>query len=217
MKEYKPAPGTTIGGAASRMVELANETDDIVMAEFNGIKIYAHPMCSPEPIVAYYQDKTRRRHEEYVNSPEYKNQQQEAREAQKRHEAALKAALATSPEKMTLSDPDGWKKTVAANTDDYGSVVIRYAEKWARLMEGRIAVGDTLEACAEKTSHLADDEGITGFMYGCAVNILSQVWIHGDQLRRWHNLKHQLRDEGEKANESGAVLNPAVITIGGAR
>lgn len=121
---------------------------------------------------------------------------------------------AASPEKMTLSDPEGWRKAVAANTDDYGSGVIRYAEKWARLMEGRVAAGDTLEACAEKTSHLADDEGITGFMYGCAVNILSQVWIYGDQLRRWHNLKHQLRDEGEKANESGAVLNPAVITIG---
>ena len=215
MQEYEPMCGETINRAAERMVALANETDDIVVAEFNGIKIYAHPMCSPEPIVAYYQDESRRRHEEYVNSPEYKKQQQEVREARERQEAALKGALAASPEKMTLSDPEGWEKAVTANTDDYGSGVIRYAERWARLMEGKMTRGGTLEDCAEETSHLADNEGITGFMYGCAVNILSKVWVHGDQLRRWHNLKHQLRDEGEKANESGAVLNPAIITIGG--
>jgi len=134
--------------------------------------------------------------------------------AQQRRDTVLKEALAGAPEKMTLLDADGWEKAVAANTDDYGSGVIRYAERWARLMEGRMIRGDTLEACAEEASHLADDEGITGFMYGCAVNILSKTWIHGDQLRRWHNLKVQIRDEGEKANRSGAVLNPAIITLG---
>jgi hypothetical protein len=59
-----------------------------------------------------------------------------------------------------------------------------------------------------------DNDGITGFMYGCAVSILSKVWIHGEQLRRWHNLKTQLRDEGEKANQTGGVLNPALLCIG---
>lgn len=51
-------------------------------------------------------------------------------------------------------------------------------------------------------------------MYGCAVSILSQVWIHGEELRRWHNLDSQIGTEGEKANESGGVLNPAVLNIG---
>ena len=213
MQEYEPRCGETINRTANKMVELANESDDIVVAEFNGIKIYAHPMCSPEPIIAYYQDKTRRRYEEYVNSSEYKKQQQEARDAQERQEATLKDALAVSPNKMTLSNKAEWEKTVAANTDGYGSGVIRYAERWARIMEGKIASGTALEECAEETSYLADNEGITGFMYGCAVDILSKAWIHGDQLRRWHNLKHQIRDEGEKANESGTVLNPAIITI----
>jgi hypothetical protein len=51
-------------------------------------------------------------------------------------------------------------------------------------------------------------------MYGCAVSILAKCWQHGDQLRRWHNLKTQIRDEGERANESGGVLNPALLNIG---
>jgi len=77
-----------------------------------------------------------------------------------------------------------------------------------------MANGETVEDCADTASHLADSEGITGFMYGCAVAILAKVWVHGEALRRWHNLKTQLRDEGEKANESGGVLNPALLNLG---
>lgn len=57
-------------------------------------------------------------------------------------------------------------------------------------------------------------EGITGFMYGCAVSALAHFWAHGEALRRWHNLDTQIGTEGEKANESGGVLNPALLNIG---
>jgi hypothetical protein len=51
-------------------------------------------------------------------------------------------------------------------------------------------------------------------MYGAAVSVLSSCWEHGEELRRWHNLDVQIHDEGEKANETGAVLNPAIMCIG---
>ncbi len=114
---------------------------------------------------------------------------------------------------MTLRDIEAWDKTVAAQSDDYGKATIRYAEQWARLMEARIANGDTLEACAQDAAYLANNEGVSWFMYGCAVGILAQCWIHGEQLRRWHNLRTQIHDEGERANESGTVLNPALLTV----
>ena len=66
---------------------------------------------------------------------------------------------------------------------------------------------------ANECSNEADTEGITGFMYGAAVSVLASCWEHGEELRRWHNLKTQIRDEGEKANESGGVLNPALLNI----
>jgi hypothetical protein len=81
-------------------------------------------------------------------------------------------------------------------------------------MEGMLASGQSVSSCAERASHLANEEGITGFMYGCAVSILAKVWAHGEELRRWHNRKTQLGTEGERANESGDVLNPAVLCIG---
>ncbi len=58
---------------------------------------------------------------------------------------------------------------------------------------------------AEKTSHAADNEGITGFMYGCAVSILAHCWKHGEELRKWHN--------GEYKYDGDGVVNPAILTI----
>jgi len=89
-----------------------------------------------------------------------------------------------------------------------------YAESWANLMEKHISEGEELKDIASKSSYEADTEGITGFMYGAAVQVLSWSWVHGEELRKWHNLDSQIGNEGEKANESGAVLNPAVLNIG---
>lgn len=214
MKTYEALAGENVSETAKRMVALAKKTKGAVTAKFNDIALTAKPGDNPESIVKYYQTESNRRHEEYVKSPEYKKRQREAEETQRRQDLMLKSALAGTPKKMALRDEEGWKKAVAANTDGYGGGVMSFAERWARLMEGRMANGDTLEAYAEEASSLADNEGITGFMYGCAVSILSQVWIHGDQLRRWHNLKTQIGNEGEKANASGGVLNPALLNIG---
>ena len=115
---------------------------------------------------------------------------------------------------MKLKDAEGWQKAVDANTDPYGGAVIKYCEAWADLMEKEIATGKSAQDVAKDASHKADTEGITGFMYGCAVSILSKVWEHGEELRRWHNLDTQLGTEGEKANKSGGVLNPAILNIG---
>lgn len=106
---------------------------------------------------------------------------------------------------MKLINKDEWEKWVNANRDPYGSAVIRYAERWANMMEEEMEAGKSLIEIADSTSHKADTEGITGFMYGCAVDILSQVWEHGDELRRWHNKEYGYSGDG--------VVNPAIITI----
>jgi|SRR6185295_6202151 len=117
---------------------------------------------------------------------------------------------------MKLKDAEGWKKANDSNppTEPYGHRVMTYTETWANYMEWEIANGKKLEDIAESTSRDADTDGITGFMYGCAVAILADVWEYGDILRRWHNLRIQIGNEGEIANESGKTLNPALLIIG---
>ena len=110
--------------------------------------------------------------------------------------------------KMTVTDEEKYKKWKEINsTDDYSFGVVQYLERWADLMEQEIRQGKQLLDIAERTSHEADTEGITGFMYGCAVNILAQLWIHGEELRNWHNKKYNHEGEG--------VINPAILTVKG--
>ncbi len=101
------------------------------------------------------------------------------------------------------------------NADDaYSHAVVVYGEAWANLMEARLTNGELVREIAKECSHTADTDGITGFMYGCAVSALAHFWEYGEELRRWHNLDTQLGNEGEKANESGGVLNSALLNIG---
>ena len=105
----------------------------------------------------------------------------------------------------------GWEK----NKDSaYGARCFTYATEWADLMEAQLAAGKSVADVASDTSHAADTDGITGFMYGMAVSILSDTWVHGEALRRWHNLDTQIGTEGERANENGGVLNPAILSVG---
>ena len=122
---------------------------------------------------------------------------------------------------------------------NYGSVINDFAQRWAELMQGdilayvvappadatpeQLATYDTdviaaINNCADKWERVADkslgnEGGITGFQFGCAVSLLSECWKWGEQLRRWHNLATQIGTEGERANASGGVLNPALMGV----
>lgn len=96
------------------------------------------------------------------------------------------------------------------NDDPYGRACFRYAERWADMLE-ELTTDDTnaeeiIIQNAKATSHEADTEGITGFMYGCAVSILVQAWKYGEYLRKWHNSQYNYEGDG--------VVNPAVLKIG---
>jgi hypothetical protein len=62
-----------------------------------------------------------------------------------------------------------------------------------------------LREIAEPTSFELGFLGITGFMYGAAVQILSKCWKHGEDLRKWHN--------NEYGHEGEGVVNPAILTL----
>lgn len=96
------------------------------------------------------------------------------------------------------------------NSDPYSRASFTYAERWAELLENAIenSTDEPMKVIADNADRLsneADVEGITGFMYSCAVSILSQCWKYGEELRKWHNKEYNYDGEG--------VVNPAVLTI----
>ena len=106
---------------------------------------------------------------------------------------------------IQLKDEEGWNMCKKTNSDPYGKCAVDYAESWAKLMQVQISHGNKLVDIAEKTSHQLNFYGITGFMYGAAVSMLSQYWVYGEELRKWHNKEYNHEGEG--------VVNPAILTI----
>jgi hypothetical protein len=116
--------------------------------------------------------------------------------------------------KIQTGKESDYQTYVTNNSKDaYSKGVVDYGEAWAALMEAKIEAGASVADCANTASHEADTDGITGFMYGCAVKALAHFWIHGEELRQWHNRDAQIGTEGDEANKSGGVLNPALLTI----
>lgn len=107
-----------------------------------------------------------------------------------------------------------YNKYVSNNQDPYGKEVIEYSERWANLLEEKLenspdaTVRNILQLNADTLSHKANINGITGFMYGCAVQGLARFWIYGEELRKWHNGEYGVSEEAK------GVVNPAVIVIG---
>lgn len=104
-----------------------------------------------------------------------------------------------------------YKDWYEKNSDPYSRACFTYAERWAELLEKEIEESDkdtkeVMKQYAEKYSHDADIEGITGFMFGMAVQILSLCWEYGEELRKWHNKEYDYEGEG--------VVNPAILTAG---
>lgn len=211
---FSPSAGTDISVACSSAVEIAREVNRDVEFNFNNQKMVATPTSNPEDLVAFWKKESDRKRAEWVASPEYAEKQEKYRLKQEAEDKALKEALNDAPESMTLNDtPEVWEEFQKNNSDGYGAGIMGYAERWACIMEARMKQGDELVNIADECSRIADNDGITGFMYGCAVSTLAQCWIHGEALRKWHNKDTQLGDEGDKANENGGTLNPALLNL----
>lgn len=149
------------------------------------------------------------------NDERSRRAQEEYDRRQKEKEQAAEERIKSTP---AFELKDGMEQEYQTykekNSDPYGGAVVTFGERWARLMQAEMAKGKKIAEMADQASHDADVEGITGFMYGCAVSALAHFWKHGEALRLWHNRKTQIGDEGDKANENGGVLNPACLTIG---
>lgn len=99
-----------------------------------------------------------------------------------------------------------WDTFKCNNQDFYGKGVVDFCERWAELMEKQITSGKKLTEVSDATEKEADADGITGFMYGCAIDVLSQTWVYGEDLKAWHNGKYMYKGDG--------VVNPAILTVG---
>lgn len=222
--------GDTFSKVAEHAKITAERSNKIAVFEFNGRNIMVDKDSNLELIQRDYSNSWSLGWEEVGPHPkaEYSteeleimrlyNEEQERKQRQYEQEAKVKQQQKEAQIKEQTTGiimqfkPDmeaEWDKGLANNQDGYGKAIYQYAEQWALLMQAVIdPTGDIqkqIVEVAEKTSHTADTEGITGFMYGAAISTLAAFWIYGEELRKWHNKEYGHEGEG--------VVNPAVLTI----
>lgn len=92
---------------------------------------------------------------------------------------------------MTIIDQGSWDQyKVKNNYNPYGQGIIKYAERWASLMEEQINKGYDVASIADETSHEANTEEISRFMFSVAVNVLIDHWKYGEQLYEWYQSQY---------------------------
>lgn len=221
--------GRDISSAVEEAIKVANLTDRRVGFGFNGVEVEVLRQSKPQlilrdwwramegcisgivgPVPAPLLTEEEQANDERVRAGN-KARADKAHEEYQAKEAAEKAdrdkQLAVAP--AMTRDEVKWAEGIAAQEGEpYDLAVFEYAEIWARLMQAEIAKGAKLADIASRTSEVADKGiGISGFMYGCAVNALAECWVYGEDLRRWHNAAYGVTDD-----QAGTV-NPAILTI----
>lgn len=115
---------------------------------------------------------------------------------------------------MPIINVETWKSWVKANDDDYGKACVDTARQAMVILdEGPSDFDCHSLVCRAADEALGKDAGITGFMSGMVAVMISKCHSRGEEFRHKWNIDTQIRDEGERANEAGTVLNPALLTI----
>lgn len=213
MKRIEGKYGDTISVASQRAIDHAIRTDAQVELEFNEVVMVVSRTMSAEDVVREYHRMFEERAAAYRATPEYKKRQLEQEERARVHAQEYQELVARAPAKMSIraGKEDEYAAYQKRNSEDgYSARCVSYGEDWARFMEAELATGKKLSAVWKDCSHKADQDGITGFMYGCATQALNAFWVHGDELRRLHNADYGVTEEKAK----GGTVNPAVLTVG---
>jgi len=219
LAHINPRPGDNITNVIREMVNRADTYGIRVICDFNEAQFTVEPGMSAEAAYQLWQAEMDRQGRQWSKSMKAEVSRRESKAREERDVVRgqnVRAMLEHEKIQVLWYKRSTFNKAVRMNSaDGYSAATINYAIAWAVAMQQAMRKGKKIADVAEELSHEVDYEGITGFMYGCAVSFLTSFWKHGEELRRWHNLDTQLGDEGEQANKKkGAVLNPALLSIG---
>ena len=85
---------------------------------------------------------------------------------------------------FSIVDTDAWQVLIHKNENKFfGNLTLSFVDRWARLMQLRIANGEKLEDIVEETSVQAVHTHISNENYVYAVKILSEHWKYGNRLK----------------------------------
>lgn len=158
-------------------------------------------------------EKYRREMEEYMKTPEYREERaKELKSLNRKQRVRQKIIELDRTTQLEFKDERAkaiWKRWCKRNfRHRYTRCIVKFASCWGKHMQSIMNNPEkSLELIAHESSYASNINGITVYMYGCAVAILAECWKYGEQLRKYHNTQYGCPD-------AEGVINPAVICIG---
>ena len=115
---------------------------------------------------------------------------------------------------MPIINEEAWKVYQSNNTDAYGKACVDVARRVMELLDNHPENSPDYD-CHEFIIRADLDVGaggITGFMAGCAAQMISERHSRGAEFRsKWN---YQLAGEtGNLVTQSGHTINPAIIMV----
>lgn len=200
-----------------------NSKDDLKMIQFdfNGVTVsVTKENLSVKAIVSKWRKdleeearKERLEWEAYMQTEEYKLKRAKELKSHIRRKTVEKQVIEIDKEtELEFKDDEAkqkWEEWIKINSKgSYNLCTVDFARRWAKYMQHIMKKHNkSISQIANKTRSVSDIDGITGFMYGISVSVLSQCWKYGDDLKKWHN-----KEWGHE--DAKGVINPAIISIG---
>ena len=186
---YEAVAGTDIHNAIKDMIVWSKMKGRPVQTTFNGATFSVTADTDPDEAYKQWEQTLEKNAEAYRNSPEGIKAAAEAkaRAEKKAKEDAVVSEL-IKDEVLELTAEKAWKKSVQVNIDPYGSGVVRYAERWGKLMQVEMrqrGASVLTKEIVDATKFRADNEGMSGFSWSCARNLLIQCWKYGAELGKF--------------------------------
>ncbi len=108
---------------------------------------------------------------------------------------------------MSVRDPDMLRKTITNNADTkWGSKVLNYANRWATIMEQKMAAEEPLTADMARQASLDTGLEVSNTQHDTARNVLIDTWKHGAKL------EHRVPSDGEMFNAALADARVESLT-----
>ena len=183
---YEAVAGENIKDCIKTMLLMSKIEGKPVQTTFNGATFSVTADTNPEDAYKLWEQTLEKNAEAYWNSPEGIKAAAEAKaRAEKKAKEDAEVSELIKDEVLELTAEKAWNKSLRVNTDPYGSGVMRYAERWGKLMQVEMRQRGTevlTKEIVEETKFRADNEGMSGFSWGCARNLLIECWKYGAKL-----------------------------------
>ncbi|MFA6227484.1 MAG: hypothetical protein WC631_03360 [Candidatus Paceibacterota bacterium] len=169
--------GDNLYSLARKMIGRAKKLNNSVCIRFNGIIVTAHPKgSSVKSIVRNYE-------KEWGRSPEGRAEILKEKAEDRKYLRLKRKAIAQGIVPFKVRNKNLWAEIVETNKREMMGM-LRFASRWAQIMEIKIGEGKKLSRIAGWASHKVDTETISGLEFKCALDVLCKVWKYGKELER---------------------------------